>query len=46
MFELSGLVCLVFILFVIIDKSLLKGVLIRGGAHLEIFTFIIEETFI
>ena len=30
MFDLSGLVCLVFILFVIVGKSLLKG-----GAHLR-----------
>ena len=33
MFDLSGLVFLVFILFVIVGKSLLKG-----GAHLQIFT--------
>ena len=37
MFDLSGLVCLAFILFAIVDKSLLKGgTHSRGGAHLKI----------
>ena len=39
MFQLSGLTSLVFILFLIVGKSLVKG-----GAHLKIFA--LEEAFI